>query len=117
MKLSKRLEVLKIDVKRAYKKYVPNKLHKFYNSELDNPKEIIDELIDTDELTNLPQIYFNRRTDGVEVEGYVLAVSRYAGLLVWNYSDSKLVNIGFSQINGIQEQIKFVETLKKLKRP
>lgn len=114
MKLSKRLEVLKIDVKRTYKKYVPNKLHHFHNTGLTNPKEILYELIETDDLTNLPQVYYNRFADGVEVEGYVIAVSRKTGLLVWNYSDSKLTNIEFSQINGIQEQIEFVEKLKKL---
>ena len=114
MKLSKRLEVLKLDTQQTYKKFVPNRLHHFHKTGLDNSDKIIEELIETDTLTDLPQIYFNRRSDGVEVEGYVLSVSRDAGLIVYNYSDSKLANIGFSQINGLHDQIKFVEILKKL---
>lgn len=113
MKLSKRLEVLKLDTQHAFKKHVPNREHVFHDSKEKGFESIIDDLTDRDVITELPKVYFNTN-DGSEVEGYVLSVSRDNGLKVFNYTEHELANIGFSQINLLHNQIKFVEVLKKL---
>lgn len=113
MKLSKRLEVLKLDTQQAYKKHVPNRVHHFHDSKETDYDKILDDLTDRDVITELPKVYFNTN-DGSEVEGYVLSVSRDGGLKVFNYTEHELANIGFSQINLLHDQIQFVEILKKL---
>ena len=113
MKLSKRLEVLKIDTQRAFKKHVPYRTHVFHDSKERGFEKIINDLIDRDVVAELPKVYFNTN-DGSEVEGYVLSVSRDDGLKVYNYTEHELASIGFSQINLLHDQIKFVEIFKKL---
>lgn len=113
MELSKRLEVLKLDTQQAYKKHVPNKVHHFHDSKETDYDKILDDLTDRDVIMDLPQVWYNNN-DGVEVEGYVLSVSRENGLMVVNYQDHELANIGFSEINLLQNQIKLVELLKEI---
>jgi len=110
MEISKKLDKLKVEVYEKYNDLISNTNIKFHSIESEDKRQILNDILESDTLDDLPNIYYNN-SNGVEVEAYVLEISKEDGIMINPYGEDKIKYIGFSEINGIENQISLIEAI------